>query len=87
MHGNQNCTLSVPASPLSPQGLATPYTLTATDPTQGPCHGANPNQSVFVQATVIDNNAYTSAASVYNLLVIDSGTPPRPPHSRAAPRS
>ncbi|WP_280670002.1 MULTISPECIES: hypothetical protein [unclassified Kitasatospora] len=73
---NQNCTLNVPANPLSPQGLATPYTLTATDPAQGPCNEANPNQSVFVQATVVDNNAYTSSVSVYNPLVIDSGTQP-----------
>ena len=33
---NMNCTLIVPAHPLTAQGLATPYLLTATDPAQGP---------------------------------------------------
>jgi hypothetical protein len=32
-----DCTLIVPARPLSAQGLATPYQLVATDPTNGPC--------------------------------------------------
>ncbi len=35
---NMNCTLIVPANPLSAQGLATPYQLTATNPANGPCN-------------------------------------------------
>src|SRR5581483_8684579 len=46
---NPNCTLIVPANPLSAQGLATPYQLTATDPANGPCNEANNNQTAFVQ--------------------------------------
>jgi len=33
---DMHCTLIVPANPLSPQGLATLYQLTATDPAAGP---------------------------------------------------
>ncbi|MFE0458583.1 hypothetical protein ACFW1A_04880 [Kitasatospora sp. NPDC058965] len=69
-----NCTLTVPANPLTAQGLATPYQLTATDPAKGPCHEADPNQSAFVQATVLD--PATGALSVYNPLVVDRGTTP-----------
>jgi hypothetical protein len=69
---NVNCTITVPANPLSAQGLATPYTLTATDPAMGPCNEANVNQSAFVQATVID--PATGKLSVYDPLVIDKGT-------------
>ncbi|PYC79577.1 hypothetical protein C7C46_14355 [Streptomyces tateyamensis] len=74
---NQNCTLTVPANPLSAQGLATPYQLSATDPAQGPCHEADPNQSAFVQATVLD--PATGALSVYSPLVVDRGTAPALP--------
>src|SRR5713226_9524868 len=41
---NVDCTLTVPANPLTAKGLATPYQLTATDPKQGACHEANTNQ-------------------------------------------
>ncbi|GAA2248955.1 hypothetical protein GCM10010430_34450 [Kitasatospora cystarginea] len=71
---NPNCTLKVPANPLTAQGLATPYTLVATDPAQGACHESNANQSAFVQATVLD--PATGAISVYSPLVIDRGTAP-----------
>ncbi|WP_280670009.1 MULTISPECIES: hypothetical protein [unclassified Kitasatospora] len=71
---NPNCSLTVPANPLTAQGLATPYKLTATNPTQGSCYESNPNQSAFVQATVLD--PATGAVSVYNPLVIDKGTAP-----------
>src|SRR5579863_6618561 len=47
---NPDCTLVVPAQPLSAQGLATPYQLVATDAANGPCNEANANQSAFVQA-------------------------------------
>jgi hypothetical protein len=71
---NQNCTLTVPASPLTAQGLATPYTFTATDAADGPCDEANINQTAFVQATVY--NPATGALSVYDPLVVDAGTRP-----------
>jgi hypothetical protein len=72
---NPNCTLIVPANPLSAQGLATPYQLFAPDAAQnGPCNEANANQSAFVQATIY--NPATGAFSVYSPLVIDQGTQP-----------
>jgi hypothetical protein len=75
---NPDCTLQVPTGPLTAAGLATPYRLTATDAAKGPCHEADPAQSAFVQATVLD--PATGALSVYNPLVVDRGTSPaRPP--------
>jgi hypothetical protein len=71
---NQNCTLIVPANPLSPRGLATPYRLTATDPADGPCDEANNNQTAFVQGAVL--NPATGKISVYDPLVIDQGSAP-----------
>lgn len=71
---NGDCTLVVPANPLSAQGLATPYQLVATNRNNGPCNEANANQSAFVQAAVFDPN--TSSISVYNPLVVDQGTKP-----------
>lgn len=69
---NMNCTLIVPANPLTAQGLATPYQLTATNPADGPCNEANPNQTAFVQGAVLD--PATGQISVYNPVVIDAGT-------------
>ncbi|GHO94520.1 hypothetical protein KSF_045680 [Reticulibacter mediterranei] len=71
---NPNCTLLVPANPLTAQGLATPYQLVATDPAQGPCNEANIAQSAFVQADIID--PATGQITTYNPLVIDQGTQP-----------
>src|SRR5258706_12073778 len=71
---NADCTLIVPANPLTAQGLETPYQLMATNPNNGPCNEANPNQSAFVQAAVIDRA--TGNISVYEPLVIDQGTNP-----------
>jgi hypothetical protein len=71
---DQNCTLIVPAAPLTARGLATPYRLIATDPAAGPCHEADTAQSAFVQATVYD--PATGALSVYDPLVIDAHTRP-----------
>ncbi len=71
---NMNCTLIVPNNPLSAQGLATPYLLQATNPANGPCHEANPMQSAFVQAAVV--NPTTGFLAIYNPLVIDKGTQP-----------
>src|SRR6266478_241074 len=71
---NANCTLIVPAHPLTARGLATPYQLTATDPANGPCNESNTNQSAFVQSVIYDRT--TGAFSVYNPLIIDEGTQP-----------
>jgi hypothetical protein len=69
-----DCTVIVPPQPLTAQGLATPFQLTATDPDQGPCNESNPNQAVFVQGAVID--PATGHIAIYNPLVIDKGTKP-----------
>jgi hypothetical protein len=71
---NPNCTLVVPANPLTAQGLATPYQFVATNAAMGPCHETNVNQSAFVQASVYD--PATGTISVYDPLVIDQGTTP-----------
>lgn len=71
---NADCTLIVPAHPLTAAGLATPFQLTATNPDNGPCNEANPNQSAFVQAAILDTA--TGKISVYEPLVIDKGTQP-----------
>jgi hypothetical protein len=71
---NADCTLIVPDNPLTPAGLATPYQLVATDPAQGACHQANPDQAAFVQAAVID--PHSGKISIYSPLVIDKSTTP-----------
>ena len=70
---NANCTLIVPANPLSARGLATPYQLTATNPAMGPCNEANPNQSAFVQGAILTPGGQLT---LYDPLVIDRGTTP-----------
>src|SRR5437016_4708966 len=62
-----SCTLTVPANPLSAQGLATPYQL------GGGCDEANPKQAAFVQGAVIDP---AGNISVYNPLVVNQGQQP-----------
>jgi hypothetical protein len=74
---NPNCTLIVPHDPLTAAGLATPYQLKATNPSDGPCHETDKNQTAFVQAAVIDLD--NGQISVYNPLVIDMGTTPAAP--------
>jgi hypothetical protein len=74
---NMDCTIIVPAHPLTAQGLATPYQLMATNPANGPCNESNPNQAAFVQAAIID--PATGQISVYDPLVIDQGTQPAIP--------
>src|SRR5215472_13098406 len=51
---NLDCTLIVPADPLTPTGLATPYQFKATNPANGPCDELNKNQSAFVQGAIIN---------------------------------
>jgi hypothetical protein len=71
---NPNCTLVVPANPLSATGLATPYQLSATKASAGQCHESNPDQSAFVEATIL--NPATGALSVYRPLIIDRNSRP-----------
>src|SRR5947209_2607734 len=71
---NTDCTLIVPANPLTAQGLATPYQLIATDPQNGLCHESNKLQAAFVQGAIID--PVTGVISIYNPLVVDKGTQP-----------
>ncbi len=60
-----NCTLIAPANPLSAQGLATPWQL------GDGCSEANPNESAFVEGTILAPNGQLQ---VYNPLVITQGT-------------
>lgn len=69
-----DCTLILPANPLSAQGLSTPFQLIATSPKNGACHEGDPNEMAFAQAAVLD--PATGAISIYNPLVIDRGTTP-----------
>jgi hypothetical protein len=71
---NTDCTLIVPKHPLTAAGLATPYQLVATDPNQGPCNEANPDQAAFVEGAVLDSA--TGKIAIYDPLVIDKGTRP-----------
>lgn len=71
---NPDCTLIVPANPLSAKGLATPYQLFATNPNNGTCNEANTAQSAFVQGAVFDPE--TGQISAYNPLVTDKGIKP-----------
>jgi hypothetical protein len=66
---NTDCTLIVPANPLTATGLATPYQLAG----QG-CTEADPNLQAFVQATIVD--PLTGRLSVYEPLVVTQGTTP-----------
>lgn len=65
---SMNCTLQVPANPLSAQGLATPYIL------GDGCEMSNPDLQAFVEADII--NRFTGHIRVYNPLVITEGTTP-----------
>ncbi|MEY9969080.1 hypothetical protein ABIA33_007167 [Streptacidiphilus sp. MAP12-16] len=77
---NPNCTLVVPADPLTAQGLATPYQLVATDPAMGACKEANANQSAFVEGAILTADGQLT---LYDPLVIDQGTQPAAPTKAA----
>ncbi len=63
-----NCTVSVPANPLSAAGLATPWEL------GDGCTWANGgSEGVFIDATILSPDGQLQ---VYNPLVIDQGTKP-----------
>jgi hypothetical protein len=67
-----NCTVIVPENPLSARGLATPWQLGRDG--AGPCNEANPDQSAFVEAAVLD--PATGQVSAYDPLVVDVGSKP-----------
>jgi hypothetical protein len=69
-----NCTLLVPPQPLTAQGLATPYQLSATGDDDQNCREANKMQAAFVQGAIFD--PATSQISAYNPLVTDKGKKP-----------
>ncbi len=65
---SMNCTVAVPANPLSAQGLATPWVL------GDGCTWANGGtEGVFIDATILSPNGQLE---VYNPLVINQGTTP-----------
>jgi hypothetical protein len=65
---SMNCTLQVPANPLSARGLATPYVL------GDGCQMSNADLQAYVEADII--NPRTGRIKVYNPLVITEGTQP-----------
>lgn len=62
-----NCTLTVPASPLTAQGLATPWQL------GDGCRESNPNLQAYVEATILAPGGHVS---VYDPLVVTQGRSP-----------
>jgi hypothetical protein len=68
-----DCTLIIPANPLSARGLATPFLLTQAAGAPK-CSMANPGVEAFVQAAVVD--PASGQISVYNPLVTDMGSKP-----------
>src|SRR6185312_413939 len=65
---SMNCTVSVPANPLTAAGLATPFQL------GDGCTWANGGtEGVFIDATILAPNGQLQ---IYNPLVIDQGTKP-----------
>ena len=71
---SMNCTLQVPANPLSAKGLSTPYVL------GDGCEMSNPDLQAFVEADII--NPRNGRVKVYNPLVITEGTQPAAPPVR-----
>jgi hypothetical protein len=65
---SMNCTLAVPANPLTAQGLATPWQLG-----DGCSMANNGTEGAFVEATILAPNG---SLSVYNPLVVTAGTQP-----------
>ena len=65
---SMNCTITVPANPLSAKGLATPWQLG-----DGCSEATTGTEGAFVEATILSPNG---ALQVYNPLVITSGTTP-----------
>jgi hypothetical protein len=68
-----DCTLTVPAGPLSAKGLATPYVLDNGPNTTGCTMANSANLGAFVQATILEPGGKLFA---YDPLVITAGTTP-----------
>src|SRR5438067_3700147 len=68
-----DCTLIVPANPLTAKGLSTPFQLTQARGNPA-CHMSDPNVQAFVQGAILD--PATGQISIYNPLVADRGTRP-----------
>ncbi len=68
-----NCKLSVPANPLTAQGLATPWVLSGADEQAAGCEQTNANARAFVQAAILSPDG---ALRMYDPLVITRGTQP-----------
>ncbi|MCJ1388380.1 hypothetical protein MMC18_001227 [Xylographa bjoerkii] len=67
-----NCFVTLPANPLSAEGLSTPFIL------QPPCSQSVTGQQSFAEATILD--PATGALSVYHPLIMDAGTKPLAPN-------
>ncbi|MCJ1282977.1 hypothetical protein MMC26_002304 [Xylographa opegraphella] len=67
-----NCFVTLPANPLSAEGLATPFIL------QPPCSQSVNGQQSFAEAAILD--PATGALSIYHPLIIDAGTTPLAPN-------
>ena len=65
---SMNCTITVPANPLSAKGLATPWQLG-----DGCSEATTGTEGAFVEATILSPNG---TLAVYNPLVITAGTTP-----------
>jgi hypothetical protein len=68
-----DCTIIVPANPLTAQGLATPYQLTQAKGAPK-CSETDDGVSAFVQGAVLD--PATGKIGIYNPLVVDRGSRP-----------
>lgn len=76
--GGTRCDLIVPADPLSPRGLATPYQLTGPSGTSAAAAGCTVSAAAarigLVRATILD--PATGALAVYTPVVVPGGTRP-----------
>ncbi len=68
-----NCELTVPANPLTAQGLATPWVLRGADGQARGCVQTNPNAQAFVQGAILSPDG---TLRMYDPLVITHGTQP-----------
>jgi len=86
-----NCTLTVPANPLTVTGLMTAYTLAPTNNgiTTDTCDETDPNaeSAVFVQAAIYDlgKTLCGQVICLYNPVVVNAGTSPSGSITNPAP--
>jgi len=67
-----NCTIAVPANPLTAQGLASPYKL------GDGCSMANPDQEAFVEATILSPSGQVQVYNPDGKLIGRIDVPERP---------